>query len=133
MPDRHLNLRQPRPETLPHLTADLAVQLRDSVGVGSHPQRQDRHPERLALVGRVLAAECQHLLTADSQPSYVFSQIAIDQMWWKGIVTSDDRRVGREHQSSRRCLTSLGERQLTIMHQLADSLKRQEGGMALVH
>ena len=55
--DRHLVRRDLRPDIVPHLSADVAVQPAHGVGAVCETDRQHRHAEALLLVHHVLAAE----------------------------------------------------------------------------
>ena len=69
--ERQLLFRQFRPDILPHLAGNLAMQLADAVGVAGQLERQHRHAEGLLLVARVLAAQAEKLIPGQAERSVV--------------------------------------------------------------
>ncbi len=55
--DRHFIRRNLRPEVVPHLAADIAVQFADAVDAVGQANRQHRHRESLLFVGDIFAAQ----------------------------------------------------------------------------
>ena len=65
--DRHFVGRDLGPDVVPHLAADLAVQLADAVDAVGQANGQHGHGKALLLVGYILAAEGQESLFVELQ------------------------------------------------------------------
>ncbi len=129
--DRHLVHRPVRPEVVPHLPRDGAVELRDAVRIRRRLERERRHPEdgvfrvnlaeRLELVPRVSAALDERL------------EVPAHELGIEHFVAG---RNGRVRGEDRRCAQAL-ERGVTVesffLDELAQSLELEERRVALVH
>ena len=129
--DRHLVRRALRPEVLPHLSRDLAVQRRDTVRVGRRAQRERRQPE--AFVGRLHPAERQEFLPGVAAALDEERHVALDERGVEDLVPCRHRRVGREHRRCAQPLQCGGTRELHFLDELAQPFELQERRVALVH
>ena len=132
VPDRHLVLAVVRPEHLPRLAGDPAVQRRDAVGVAGHLERQHRHAERLAVVVGADAAEAQEVGLRQPQRAAQRLQVIVDQLGREAVMTGVDRRVGGEHRALRDLLRAGAEVGPGLLHQEAGVLQGGEGAVPLV-
>ena len=87
---------QLRPEALPHLARDLAVQLAHAVVVVRRVDREHGHRERRALVVRVDAPEAEQLALGDAERRAVRLEVLAHEVGREGVVAGGDRRVRRE-------------------------------------
>ena len=99
--DRDLVLAVVRPEHLPRLARDAAVQRRDAVRVARHLERQHGHAQRLPVILGADAAETQELVLRQAQRAAQRFQVVVDQLGREAIVARVDRRVRGEHRALR--------------------------------
>ena len=130
--DGDLLLVDAGPETGPHLAGDLAVQQADAVGVGGEPQGKDGHAEVAALVVGVDSTQPQKLLTRQTELLSIGLQIGFDQIRREPVVAGGDRSVGGEDVTDGAGLAGGGEGEI-LLHEQADALEGQKGGVPLVH
>src|SRR5208337_799918 len=130
VPDGNLVHRDLRPEGLPHLPADLAMQLADAVGARCQSQSQDRHAE---FAGPAQTAKIAKFAQGEAQPARCLRKVAVDQLGREVIVPGVHRSVEGKDQTRRRQLARLGETKLILVHQTCDVFQRQKGRMPFVH
>ena len=131
--DGHFVGRQGRPDARPQPPADLAVQLGDAVARAAQPKGEHGQAQRLVVVVRVLAAEGEELLPGQAQPGPIVLEVLVDQPGLEGVVAGRDGGVGGEHVRRRHRLAGRLEGDAPLLHQNADALEAEEGGVALVH
>ena len=94
--DRHFVHRRLRIKAVPHLAADLPVQLAHAVGRARRLEREHGHAKFLVVVVRIHPAKREQLLGADVELPVQVPHRVIHQLMAKTIVTGRHRRVSRE-------------------------------------
>ena len=94
--DGHLLHRLARPEALPHLPADLAVQFAHAVGRAGMFQAQHGHAESFVLVLRVHLAQRHHFVQRNLQLAHDLHQRVGNQVPPEAVVARLHRGVGGE-------------------------------------
>ena len=121
-----------RIKAVPHVAADLAVQLADAVCRARNFQRQHRHAKRLVRVLRVHPAKPHDIRPRHGDGRMISLQRIIHQRRREPVVPGLDRRV-RGEMAVRLCLC---ERVGIIFpggHFFADQFQREKRRMAFVH
>ena len=129
-PHRQLLTGDTRPDRLPHLLGDLAVQLADAVDGAAGPHRERRHVEHRA-AAVVVMTEREKLLAVSAEVAPRAGQVRFDQVKRKRIVPGRDRRVRREHRGAANFVERLLEARAGLA-QIADPLQDDERGVPFV-
>jgi len=131
--DGHVFGRVLRPDAPPHGARDRAVELGDAVVEAREPQRQDGHAEGFGFVARVFAAQRQKDLVGQAQFARVVLEIGGHEFRREAVVSGRDRGMGGEHARGGHQFQGGFEGELVDLHEVADALQADEGGVALVH
>ena len=103
----------------------------DTVRRPAHPQAERRHPERLAIILRVVATEPQQRLAVNPELRHQIPDRADHLLARVGFVAGRDRRVRCEHRAFPRGLERRLQRR-SARHLSARQLKHRERSMPLV-
>ena len=128
----HLVLAVVRPEDLPRLSGDAAVQRGDAVRVARHLERQHRHAERLTVIVGADAPEAEEVRLREPQRASQRLEVVVDQLGREAVVARVDRRVRGEHRVLRDLLGAGAEVRAGLLHQEARVLEGGEGAVPLV-
>ena len=121
-----------RPEELPHIAADVAVEFAHAVGVGAEADGQDSH-RVLAAPGQLLGGKLDKGAAVDAELAPILPEELLDQLEGEGVVAGGHGRVGRKDGVGTGGFDGLGEGEALALHQLAHALEAEEGAVALVH
>ncbi len=117
---------------MPHLAADLPVQLAHAVGRARRLEREHGHAKFLVVVVRIHPAKREQLLGADVELPVQVPHRVIHQLMAKTIVTGRHRRVSRE-QALPPCPDQRLVKTGTPGDLLAHQLQGKKRCVALVH
>ena len=109
------------------------MQLADAVGVAGQLDGQHRHAEVLLLVAGILASQAEELVTGKAELFVVLAEELLQQFGGEMVDAGLHRCVRGEDVAGADDLAGLGEGDVALVHQQADALQRQEGGMPFVH
>ena len=130
--DRHLVLAVMRPEHLPGLPGDAAVQRGDAVRVARHLERQHGHAQRLPVILGADAPEAQELVLGEAERAPQRLQVIVDQLGREAIVAGVDGGVGGEHRALGDLLRAGPEIGAGQLHEQARVLQGGERAVAFV-
>src|SRR5262245_23329539 len=94
--DRDLILGRVRPERLPHLAANLTVQLADGIAHACESQCKRRHVEARSAIGVGIAAERQKTLAIDAELLPIACEMLFNKLKRKSVMAGGNGCMSRE-------------------------------------
>ena len=91
--------RGAREESLPHLAADISVELTDAVGASAHAEGENGHGEQLTPVVGMDTSEPQELLDRHAQGRGVTTECPVHEPLVKAIMPGGNRGMRGEDAS----------------------------------
>ena len=129
--DGHVFSLTLRPEEVPHLAGDDAMQIRNGVGAFGELEGEHGHDEGIS-PGLRLAAQVNELVVGQTELRPDVAEVLVDEPQWELVIAGGDGGVRGE---------DIGEFDLAPgvleldpgVHFLADALDGEEGGVPFVH
>ena len=132
VPDMKLVFEVARPHAAQNILRHLAVEPRHAVHLLREVAGQHRHRELLVGVVGIGLAQVDILLPGDAQHVGIVRHVLADHRLGECVVACGHGGVRREERRRAHHLQRLGERELAVVHQIADALDADECGVALV-
>ena len=117
-----------REDVPPHVVADFAVELADAVAVAREFEGEDRHAERLVILG----TEREDLFHAEAGRLAVIGEVFSDEMLIERFVAGRHRRVRSENGTLCDFFARVSKT-LAGFNIVADAFEGEERAMAFVH
>src|ERR1700722_15140319 len=96
--DRNFFFFFARPKTGPYLTSDLGVPFADGIAELRHAEREDRHVEPGAGIGRV-DSQLKQTVAIGAKLGIRLAEVFFEQWEWENIRAGGERRVSGENRS----------------------------------
>ena len=132
MTDGHFGYRHAAPEVVPHVPRDVAVQAAHAIGPARVAQGQDGHLEGVAArAGH--AADIEEVTHAQADVVGVAREVLHHELVAEALVAGVNGRVRGEHAARADDFASFLEAQVVTVHEIADALEDEEGGVPFIH
>ena len=132
MPDGHFGYRHAAPEVVPHVPRDIAVQAAHAIGPARVAQGQDGHLEGIAArAGH--AADIEKVAHAQADVVGVAREVLHHELVAEALVAGVNGRMRGEHAARADDFASFLEAQVVTVHEIADALEDEEGGVPFIH
>src|SRR3954453_23436545 len=128
--DRNLVELALRPQAVPHLARDFAVERGDAVRIRRRPEREGRQPEASVVLLRL--AERRELGPAEAAASHELLDVPFDESRVEHLISGRHGRVRREDRRGAQLLQRRIAWELPVLDELAHALELQERRVALV-